>query len=436
MKATFEPKDRLGPYELLLKLGSGGMATVILARHRGAADFERLVVVKRVHRRHLANKDFLTMFRDEARLASSIRHPNVASVIDLIETGGELCLVMEYFEGISVAGMIQAQVVAEERMAPAVASRILSDSLAGLHAAHEAVDIRRSRLGIIHRDVSPQNLLVDVEGVSRVLDFGIAKAESRLTQTKSGFVKGKLGYMSPEQIEAAPLDRRSDLYSAGIVLYELLTGRRLFSSDDEFETIRRVLRGEIPDISSGAPWLPRELDGVIRKALARSPADRYSTGLELQQAIAQVVPPAPPHEVGALVSRLGAESLQRIRGELADMLGFDVARASRGPTTVGGPPGGVVSPRSTRGKTVPMLIAPRVGPPSRDARKLVLVATDEDGRSEPPEPPPGVHDDDVGEIAGVPSRRANGWMLALALGVIVATLIVAYQAFSMPYFRR
>jgi serine/threonine protein kinase len=409
MKSTFQPNDRVGPYELLLKLGSGGMATVILARHRGAADFERLVVVKRVHRRHLANKDFFAMFRDEARLASSIRHPNVASVIDLIETEGELCLVMEYLEGLSVASLIEAESLANEAMPPAVASRIVSDALAGLHAAHEAVDIRRNRLNIVHRDLSPHNLIVDVGGVTRVIDFGIAKAESRLTHTKSGFVKGKLGYMSPEQIEAVPLDRRSDLYSAGIVLHELLTGKRLFSGEDEFETMRRVLRGEVPSASSSAPHIPPELDAVVRRALARSPDDRYPTGLEFQKALSRAVPPAPAHDVGALVSRLGAESIGRIQKELADMLGFDAAK-------------------STRGKTIPMRTvpsAPIAATPPPSAPKLVLVETDHGNDEERPS-----------EVPGVPSRRGSTWLFAVVLGLVVATIVVAYQAFSMPYFRR
>jgi tRNA A-37 threonylcarbamoyl transferase component Bud32 len=372
MNATFAPRFRLGPYELLLSFASGGMASVILARQHGAGGFERLVVVKRVHRRHLDNKDFTHMFRDEARLASSIRHSNVASVVDVIENEGELCLVMEYFESLSLSALVEAANRAERRLSPAVASRILSDTLVGLHAAHEAVDIRRNRLGIVHRDVSPQNIIVDVGGVSRVIDFGIAKAETRITTTKSGFVKGKLGYMSPEQIEAVPVDRRSDLFSVGIVLHETLTGKRLFSGDDEFETMRRVLRGEITDASKDAPGVSPELDAVIRKALARSPADRFQTGIAFQEALERAVPPAPAHEVGALVAELGKETLDQRHAELLAMLGEEFEKLSprsppRAPAAASAAPAHAhaatvvdvalrfaVDPPNTRGNTLPL----------------------------------------------------------------------------------
>jgi serine/threonine protein kinase len=327
MNATLAPRFRLGPYELLLSLASGGMSSVVLARQHGAAGFERLVVVKRVHRRHLDNKEFSNMFRDEARLASSIRHSNVASVVDVIEEQGELCLVMEYFESLSLARVVEIA-AQKARVAPGVASRIVSDTLAGLHAAHEAVDIRRNRLGIVHRDVSPQNVIVDVGGVSRVIDFGIAKAETRITHTKSGFVKGKLGYMSPEQIEALPVDRRSDLFSTGIVLHELLTGKRLFSGDDEFDTMRRVLGGEIPDPSREAPELGPAVDGVLRKALARSVDDRFQTALAFQGALERAIPPAPAHEVGGLVSLLGKEELDERNERLLELLGDELEKLS------------------------------------------------------------------------------------------------------------
>jgi serine/threonine protein kinase len=328
MIATFAPRARLGPYELLVSLASGGMSSVILARQRGAAGFERIVVVKRVHRRHLDNAEFTHMFRDEARLASSIRHPNVASVIDVIEERGELCLVMEYFESLSLGHLVEAAAQREQRLSAAAASRIVSDMLAGLHAAHEAVDIRRNRLGIVHRDVSPQNVIVDCFGVSRVIDFGIAKAESRITHTKSGFVKGKLGYMSPEQIEALPVDRRSDLFSAGVVLHEVLTGKRLFTGDDEFDTMRRVLRGDIPDPSKEVPELGPAVDDILRKALARSPNDRYATALAFKEDLERAIPPVSAQDVGGLVSELGEAELKETADKLLELLGEELEKLS------------------------------------------------------------------------------------------------------------
>lgn len=404
MNVTFAPHVRLGSYELLLELASGGMASVMVARQRGGAEFERLVVVKRVHRKHLGSQDFINMFRDEARLASSVRHANVASVIDVIDADGELCLVMEYFECLSLGGLVEAANAAGEHVAPAVASRIVGDVLAGLHAAHEAVDSRQQRLGIVHRDVSPQNIVVGVDGVTRVIDFGIAKAESRLTHTKSGFVKGKLGYMSPEQIEATALDGRSDLFSAGIVLYETLTGKRLLSSDDEFETMRRVLRGEFERPSNFASHIPRALDEVVRQSLALAATDRFQTGLEFRRALERSVSPASADEVGALVSRLGAPTLAGLRQRLLDVLGRDAERLIPNTERVDCGPLANEAPAF-------MKFAPHLAEP--------LLA----GVGRLPEEAP----------AGVPSRLANVRLLLLVLtGLLAMAALLAYVAVLRP----
>jgi serine/threonine protein kinase len=316
---TFAPRERLGSYELLMELGRGGVATAIVAKKGGAAGFERLVVVKRVHRGLLANEEFSAMFRDEARIASSIRHANVASVIDVIETGSELCLVMEYFESLSLAALLAAA-GPDRPVSPRVVSKIIGDTLAGLHAAHEATDIRHVPLGIIHRDVSPQNIIVDTDGVARVIDFGIAKATTRLTQTKNGFVKGKVAYMAPEQIESLPIDRRADVFTAGIVLHEALTGRCLFSAKDEFETMRQVLRGEVCAPSLFATGISSALDVVVRTALARFPSARYGTALDFQAALETAVPPASAREVGLWVQSVAGSLLLARRKELFALL--------------------------------------------------------------------------------------------------------------------
>ena len=180
------PRFRLGQYEPLVELASGGMATVYVARQVGAAGFERLVVVKRVHRHLLKDREFYDMFRDEARVASLIHHPNVVSVTDVVESDGELFLVMDYVESCAVSTLQKNVRDAGARLPPAVAARIVADALGGLHAAHEAVDMRGERLDVVHRDVSPQNIIVGVDGTSRLIDFGIAKAARRVTETKSG----------------------------------------------------------------------------------------------------------------------------------------------------------------------------------------------------------------------------------------------------------
>ena len=322
LNATFAPRLRLGAYELLLELARGGVATAIVARKLGAAGFERLFVVKRVHRKLLANAEFSKMFRDEARLASSIRHANVASVIDVIETGDELCLVMEYFESLSLSALLAAA-GSDRRPSPRVASRILSDALAGLHAAHEATDLRQNKLNIVHRDFSPQNIICDTDGVSRVIDFGIAKATSRLTTTKNGIVKGKVSYMAPEQVEGLVLDRRADLFAAGIVLHETLTGRPLFGGTDEFAIMRQIMRGEVPAPSTLVTGISPAHDDLVRKALARSPDGRFPTALAFQAALEESIPPASAREVGIWVQSAGGARLAARRKELLAMLRDD-----------------------------------------------------------------------------------------------------------------
>ncbi len=307
MNATARrPNPRLGNYEPLLELASGGMATVYVARQVGAAGFERLVVVKRVHRHHLGNREFYRMFLDEARVASLVRHPNVVSVIDTVEEGGELFLVMEYVESSALSSLLKTVAHQHDRLPPAVAARILADTLAGLHAAHEAVDMRGERLELVHRDVSPQNVIIGVDGGSRLIDFGVAKAAHRLTETRSGSLKGKLAYMSPEQAMGKEVDRRVDLFAAGVALHEALTGRRLFQGENDLDTMRRITEMPVRDPSSIAPGVPRSLDAVVQRALVRDPNGRFQTAAEFLEALEGAIPLAPLREVAAyMISKCG-----------------------------------------------------------------------------------------------------------------------------------
>ena len=311
---------RLGVYETLHELASGGMATVSIARHAGAAGFERLVVIKRVHPHLLKDRAFSDMFRDEARVCATIRHPNVVPVIDVVEAEHELYLVLEYVESLSLAALLRAAEQTGERLPAAVVSRILSDALAGLHAAHEAVDMRGNPLGLIHRDVSPQNIVVGLDGSSRLIDFGIAKAASRITSTESGVLKGKLRYMAPEQVQRKPLDRRADVFAAGEVLYEALTGRRPFPGEETEDIVVGLLIGGAEPPTSLAPELPKGIDGVLEKALARARDERFPTAAALQEALEQVIPPAPARDVAAVVERLGGSRLGERRQALRDAL--------------------------------------------------------------------------------------------------------------------
>jgi serine/threonine protein kinase len=311
---------RIGNYEPLIQLASGGMATLYIARHARAGGFERLVVIKRVHPHLLGNREFCDMFLDEARISSLIRHANVVPVIDVAEANGELFLVLEYVESLSLAQLLAAAKVQGQLLPPPVASRIMSDALAGLHAAHEALDMREASMGVVHRDVSPHNILVDTHGISSIIDFGIAKAASRLSTTSTGQFKGKFRYMAPEQVKQQPLDRRADVFSAGVVLYEALTGRTLFRGENEGDTVLSVLVTEIPDPSSIAPGVSEQLDAVAHEALERRRDQRFATAARFREALEAACPPSTTDEVAAIVARLGGEMLARRREELQKAL--------------------------------------------------------------------------------------------------------------------
>ena len=322
------PPLRLGNYEPLLELASGGMATVYIARQLGAAGFERIVVVKRVHRHLLGNRDFYDMFRDEARVASIIKHPNVVPVIDVVEVTQperELFLVMDYVESSSLATLRKAAHEEKQRIPVPILARILYDVLMGLHAAHVAIDMQGRPLGVVHRDVSPQNVIVGVDGSSRLIDFGVAKASHRLTETKSGSVKGKYSYMAPEQARGLEVDRRTDIFAAGIMLHECLTDRRLFRGENELDTVRRIMEAEIPTPSSVQPAIPAALDAVTMKALARPMEQRFQTAIEMAEALEHAVSLASPREVTAYLEKTCGKRLGERRDALREMLAGTVA---------------------------------------------------------------------------------------------------------------
>ncbi|MDP9001242.1 MAG: serine/threonine protein kinase, partial [Myxococcota bacterium] len=340
---------RLGSYKPLLELASGGMATVYVAKQVGAAGFERLVVIKRVHPHLLSNRDFYDMFRDEARVCSTIRHPNVVPVVDVAEVDGELFLVLEYVESLALSALLRAAAGRGERLEPAVVVRIFADALAGLHAAHEAVDMRGNRIELIHRDVSPQNVIVGLDGTSRLIDFGIAKAASRISVTHSGVVKGKLRYMSPEQLHQKRLDRRADIFAAGVVLYEALTGQRPFGGEDDGDVVLGILIGEAPSASSVVPRLPSALDAVVARALDRDRDRRFQTAAEFQEALERAVAPASARAVARTVERLGGEGFELRRAALQASLVDDAMSSPREPPAIDGPGPLAMATSTTRG---------------------------------------------------------------------------------------
>ena len=274
----------LGKHELLLRIGRGGMATVWVAReHAEKPEEQRLVAVKAILADLAGDPEFVKMFLDEGRLVQSIRHPNVVDVYEVGEHAGVMFMSMEWVEGDSLHAII-AEAGKRRPIPPEMAVRIIADAAAGLHAAHEAKGPDGELLGVVHRDVSPHNILLGTDGAIKLVDFGVAKAMGRLSEaTSAGQLKGKFGYMSPEQAMAKPIDRRSDVFSLGIVLFELTTGRRLFRGEHDAETLHLVVSGQIPKPSKIDEKYPEKLERIVLKALERDIDRRYQTAEELQK---------------------------------------------------------------------------------------------------------------------------------------------------------
>jgi serine/threonine-protein kinase len=315
MQGAPQTGGKLGRYELHGAIARGGMATVYVARMSGAAGFARTVAIKRLHPHLAADPAFSAMFVDEARLAARIRHPNVIDTLDVVADSGELFLVMDFVLGETLARLIR-QTEKRGIVLPApVVSSIVVGALEGLHAAHEATSERGEPLGIVHRDISPQNILVARDGVARVLDFGVAKAAGRIQETEGGEIKGKLAYMSPEQLTRKPIDRRCDIFAMGVVLWEALTSRRLFGGEDAASTLYAVMHEPITPPSTVVPGIPPAVDAVVLKALERDVDKRWATAQEMALALEAAVPPAPTRHAGKWVEELAAEAL-KIRADI------------------------------------------------------------------------------------------------------------------------
>ena len=299
----------MGRYLLAAKLASGGMSSVHLGRLEGPAGFGRTVAIKQLHPHLAEEREFVTMLLDEARLAARVRHPNVVSVGDVVEADGQLLLVMDYVPGVSLAELLRRALEDRWPLPLPIASAIGCGILHGLHAAHEATDERGRPLGIVHRDVSPQNVLVGSDGVARLVDFGVAKAAGRLHTTVDGQVKGKLGYMAPEQLRSASVDRRADIYAAALTIWEAVALRRPFGDDAEAPLVR--VQNDIPRASSVRPEVPPALDEILARGLDRAPERRTSSAQQMALELAAAVPPAPAPEVATFVADVAGDLLRQ-----------------------------------------------------------------------------------------------------------------------------
>jgi serine/threonine-protein kinase len=272
-------------YEPILRLAAGGMGTVYVGTARGALGFRQLVAIKKPHPHLLLDPSFRASFVKEARLASLIHHANVVDVRDVEAIEDDVSMVMEYVEGASLWELLHVASRGGPEIPPGVAVRIVLDACAGLHAAHELTDEQGLPLNLVHRDISPQNLLVGLDGVTRVADFGVAKFRTTGTNTTLGHMKGKLAYTAPECLQGCPVDRQIDVFAMGVVLWEALTGTRLFRGQHEIETMQRLVEYSPPPVSEAAPALGPELDEVVEMAIAKSREARFENVLAMASAL-------------------------------------------------------------------------------------------------------------------------------------------------------
>jgi serine/threonine-protein kinase len=277
-----------------------------------------VVAIKRLHPHHARNSELVTMLADEARIASCIVHPNVVRTMDVVATDGELVVVMEHVQGLTLADLLRITRERRRAIPVAVATGIAVNVLEGLQAAHDAIDARGAPLGVVHRDVSPQNVIVGIDGRARILDFGVAKASCRIQDTRNGAIKGKPAYMAPEQLDglATPL---TDVHAAAILLWEMLTSRRLYQAESDLETFAKILRASIEPPSRYRAAIPPALDAVALTGLAREPADRFPSAIAMASALRRATIIAPHEAVAIWVQACGHGHVRSVAEKIAAM---------------------------------------------------------------------------------------------------------------------
>ncbi len=403
-------EGEVGRYDLVARLAIGGMGELFLARERGLAGFERLVAIKRILPNLASRSSFREMFLREARILARLNHPNIVQTFGLGEDEGNYYLVLEYLRGSTLR---ELQVLAEERgtrIEPDVALGIVVQALRGLHAAHELADLQGNSLGLVHRDVSPHNLMCTPDGNVKLFDFGVAKAtEHRGERTFSGAIKGKFAYMSPEQCRREPLDRRSDLFSIGVVLWEIFAGRRLFKREAELDTMNAITSGDVPSLAAQNPELPGGLADAVHRALAVDRTERWSTAVEFEERLRSVADDAglviDARRVSAFVRSVGGERLAAREATLASALERSLTADEK-----------LELVHATGSWTESLLEEP--GEETIQVRPISL-------RDAPPQPPPS--DEDELDALGPPPRRP--W-IRLAAGLVVLLFCAGLAALA------
>ncbi|EYF02419.1 serine/threonine-protein kinase [Chondromyces apiculatus] len=422
-----DPSDarrRLDRYELIGEIASGGMASVFLARLGGAGGFQRFVAIKRLHPHLASEAEFIEMFLDEARLAAGIHHPHVVPILEVGTTEAGYYLVMEYIEGDTMARVL-ARAASGGKMVPrSVVVRILLDALAGLHAAHELTGADGKPVQLVHRDCSPQNILVGVDGCTRLTDFGVARAMSRLSSTRPDRMKGKLAYMSPEQTRGGQMDRRSDLFAMGAVLWESLAGRRLFKADSEGATLSRIMNDPIPKLRDAAPSAPAMLEAVCARALERDLAKRYQSAAEMAEALEAAalegLPEgvASPKQVAATMRELLGQEIAAQRESVRVWLQHESSNAG----AEARPWGDLVDP----GRGVPSIPAAASSVSSAVSKIIPVALPDDPAPEAAPRQHPSLTPGSMTMASRVPTvtvnvrrSRGRGWMAGVAAAVLL-----------------
>ncbi|HEY3452625.1 MAG TPA: protein kinase [Myxococcales bacterium] len=375
-----------GKYELLQCIAAGGMGEVFLAREVGQTGYEKVQVIKVLLPHLVKDPEFVRLFLDEARIAAQLNHPNIAAIYDLGQNDGSYFIAMEYVHGESLE-VIERQAWGRGRKVPLkVLARIVADAAAGLDYAHHASDPSGRPLRIIHRDISPQNVLVGFDGGVKIIDFGIAKAAGRSSQTRVGVVRGKIPYMSPEQAAGLRIDQRSDVFALGVVFFEMATGKRLFPYTNDLRTLALVTRCEVPRPSTLEPDVDAALEAVMLKTLAKDPVDRFQTAGELRAALEEWLSKGgetvPTTLLGAFMGELFNERLELERQEgkqftSAKVVPSEIFAGQTGQTSIPSPnpspnpnPEPLLAPPPTSLKTMPA--APRP-PRDRQANKSTVL---------------------------------------------------------------
>jgi serine/threonine-protein kinase len=411
-----ERLEKYGRYYLVDKLATGGMADVYRAVTRGVEGFRRTFVVKRILTEKASSPSFVRMFCDEARVCALLNHPNIVQVYDFGHVGGTYFLAMEYLLGKDVSSLMRVLRAAKVAVPPAIATYIAREAAIGLHHAHTLRNAAGQALGIVHRDVTPSNIMLLYAGGVKLLDFGIARVGAAVA-SEGGGIKGKFGYLAPEQARsAADIDGRADVFALGVTLWEMLAGRRLFAGKDEVETLRNVLRKEVPKPSSIRPEIPAALDAVVLRALERDREARYPSAEAMAQDCSRVLESirCDSQTLRAFLNDLFAEESSSLSLDVPEIPEELFSAAISGP----------ISAYDRKAKDKPLDVSPRNDVPSAEIE--IIEPSGPTPRARTPAPPFGVLAADEDPAAA--SRRRSRRMLAIggaALAVAVAALVGA-----------